>query len=113
MQKGTLKMETSFEMEPADGLKYPEWQRPLQEAIVELDKDKLKTRLAAVETAITNRLQAISRSPDHRAERQAIEDARALILAIRRDNFGLPDQEQSRSGGKLDNQAADSDQPAA
>src|SRR5207249_6436357 len=45
-------------------------------------------RVTAAETAIFNRIQAIS--PEHIAERQAIEDALANLRTIRRENLGLP-----------------------
>jgi len=44
--------------------------------------------VTAAETAIFNRIQAIS--PEHAAERQAIEDALANLRVLRRDNLGLP-----------------------
>jgi hypothetical protein len=66
-------------MEPAESLKYPEWQKLLQEALLELDPEKLKQRVAAAETAIFKRLQAMSQDRDHTAERQAIEDALASL----------------------------------
>ena len=46
-----------------------------QVALLELERKKLLERVTAAETAIFNRIQAIS--PEHAAERQAIEDALA------------------------------------
>src|SRR5881227_227457 len=54
---------------------YPEWQPEHLAALLELDSEKLRERVAAAETAIFNRLQAISQGSNHTAERQAIEDA--------------------------------------
>ena len=48
---------------------YPEWQNEYQAALLELDRKKLLERVMAAETAIFNRIQAIS--PSHAAERQA------------------------------------------
>ena len=68
---------------------YPEWQNKYQVALfLELDRKKLLERVTAAETAIFNRIQAIS--PEHAAERQAIEDALANLRLIRRENLGLP-----------------------
>jgi len=67
---------------------YPEWQNKYQVALLELDRKKLLERVTAAETAIFNRIQAIS--PEHAAERQAIEDALANLRVIRRENLGLP-----------------------
>jgi len=75
-------------------IKYPDWEKPLQEAVVEVDKDKLKSQVGAAETAIFNRLQAISRSPDHAAEHQAIADALALIRVLKRDALDFPEWEK-------------------
>jgi hypothetical protein len=62
-------VEIRFGSEDDGVIKYPDWQKPLQEALVEVEKDKLKSRVDAAETAIFNRLQVISRSSDHAAER--------------------------------------------
>ena len=48
---------------------YPEWQHEYQAALLELDTEELRERVAAAETAIFNRLQAISHDPDHTARK--------------------------------------------
>jgi len=73
---------------------YPEWQNEYQVALLELDRKKLLERVKAAETAIFNRLQAISHSSDAHAERQAIEDALASLRVLKRDNLGFPDWEK-------------------
>jgi hypothetical protein len=70
---------------------YPDWQNEYAAALVELDREKLSGRVEAAETAIFNRLQAISQSSDHRAEHQAIEDALAALRVLKRENLGFPD----------------------
>ncbi|PYV72367.1 MAG: hypothetical protein DMG96_26340 [Acidobacteria bacterium] len=70
---------------------YPEWQPEHLAALLELDSEKLRERVAAAETAIFNRLQAISQGSNHTAERQAIEDALASLRVLKRDNLGFPD----------------------
>ena len=60
----------------------------IQVALLELDRKKLLERVKAAESAIFNRIQAIS--PTLAAERQAIEDALANLRFIRRENLGLP-----------------------
>jgi hypothetical protein len=77
-----------------DDLEYPDWQRPVQAALVELDKDKLKERVAAAEAAIFERQQAISQSCDHHAEREAIEYALANLRVVKREILGFPDWEK-------------------
>lgn len=83
----------SFEQKVND-LKYPDWQTPLRDALLEFDKDKLKQRLTDVETAIYNRQQALSTSADSRDERQAIEDALVTLRVLKRDSLGFPDWEK-------------------
>jgi hypothetical protein len=61
---------------------------------LELDRAKLPERVAAVETAIYKRLQAIAQSSDYQAERQAIEDALASLRVLKRDSLGFPDWEK-------------------
>jgi hypothetical protein len=41
-------------------LKYPSWQTPLQEAILEFDPEKLAEKIQAVESLIFERLQVLS-----------------------------------------------------
>jgi hypothetical protein len=72
---------------------YPEWQHEYQAALLELDNEKLRERVAAAETAIFNRLQAISQGSNNTAERQALEDALASLRVLKRDNLGFPDWE--------------------
>jgi hypothetical protein len=73
---------------------YPEWQHEYQAALLELDCEKLLARVTAAETAIFNRMQAMSQNSDHSAERQAIEDALASLRALKRDTLGFPDWEK-------------------
>jgi hypothetical protein len=75
-------------------LRYPEWQQEYQVALLELEHEKLLERVAAAETAIFQRLQALSQSPDDQAERQAIEDALAGLRVLKREKLGFPDWEK-------------------
>jgi hypothetical protein len=77
-----------------DDLQYPDWQSPVQEALIELDKDKLKALVAEAEAAIFYRLQAISQDTDHTAERQAIQDAVATLRVVKREGLEFPDWEK-------------------
>jgi hypothetical protein len=65
------------------GIRYPEWQKAYEDALLELDLGKLPERIRAAEGAILARQRAINGSlDDHRAERQAIEDALALLRIL-------------------------------
>jgi hypothetical protein len=56
-------------------LRYPEWQKPYHDALLELNPQKLVQRVNEAETAILSRLQEIRIGSDSRLEAQAIEDA--------------------------------------
>jgi hypothetical protein len=76
---------------PTSKIPYPEWQAEYLAALLEVDRKKLFERVTAAETAIFNRLQAMSHTSDGHAERQAIEDALASLRVLKRDNLGFPD----------------------
>jgi hypothetical protein len=76
-------------------IQYPEWQPAFQAALIEVDPKKILERVHLAETAIFNRLQVMSNSPDSRAERQAIESALAGLRVIKRENLGFPDWEKT------------------
>jgi hypothetical protein len=66
-----------------------------------------ESELQPQETAIFNRLQAISQGSNHSAERQAIEDALASLRVLKRDNLGFPDGKRSEhSRGNVVEQSA-------
>jgi len=76
---------------PSPRILYPEWQNEYQAALVELDLKRLPERVAAAESAIFNRIQVISQSSDHQAERQTIDDALAALRILKRDELGFPE----------------------
>ncbi len=73
------------------GLKYPEWQVPLEDAIVESDLKKLPARIHAVETLISERLKQLDTSEDGGAEREAINTALNILRVIKRERLNFPD----------------------
>lgn len=75
-----------------DGLKFPEWQLPLQDLILEFDRTRLREKMQRVEAIIYDRLQQLPQNGDvHVAERDAISDAASILRAIKRDKLGYPD----------------------
>jgi hypothetical protein len=56
-------------------LRYPEWQKPYCDALLEPNPQKLAERVNEAERAILYRLQEIRIGSDNRMEAQAIEDA--------------------------------------
>jgi hypothetical protein len=68
-------------------LKFPQWQAPLQQALLEFDPAKLREKIKSVEALIQQRIQELSQSADGHAERLAISDALSLLRIIKRDRF--------------------------
>ncbi len=76
------------ETEPGrmDELKYPEWQEPFRQALLESDREELKEQLMAVETVIVKRLESIAEDSAYREEQQAIRDALSTIRILKRES---------------------------
>ena len=72
-------------------LKYPEWQAPLQELILEFDREKLPGKRQNVEILISKRLQQLRDEMDGLAEVQALNDGLAVLRIIKRDKLDYPD----------------------
>ena len=72
-------------------LKFPEWQVPLQDLILEFDSKKLGEKVQKVETVIFERQQQLYQGSDGRAEREALNDGLNIIRVIKRDKLGFPD----------------------
>ncbi len=83
VQSGDHSPET--EAEPMDDLRYPEWQEPFRQALLEVNRERLNERLNSMETAIVRRMDAISDNPAHRDECQAIRDALSTIRILKRE----------------------------
>ena len=66
-------------------VRYAEWQDLYKEALLELDEKKLRDRIAAAQTAISNRLETLFGESNHEAERQAIEDAFSALRVLKRN----------------------------
>jgi hypothetical protein len=61
-------------------LKFPQWQKPLQELLVHLQETDIASRIAAVENTIRSRLRIMT--PADREERQALEDALSTLTVV-------------------------------
>lgn len=72
----------------SDGeLRFPDWQGPLQEAILEFDSVRLQEQVKKVEAFIQQRTQKLSKSADGHDERVAINDALTLLRIIKRERL--------------------------
>jgi hypothetical protein len=73
--------------------KYPEWQRPLQDVILEFDREKLPPKIEKMEALILERLQQLSQGKDGHDEREAVNHALSILRMIKRDKLDFPDWE--------------------
>ncbi len=75
----------------SDGdLKFPQWQEPLRELILEFDREQVLEKLPKVEGLILERLRQLRQGSDGHGEQDAISDALSLLGVIRRDKLGIP-----------------------
>ena len=74
-------------------LKFPEWQAPLQDLILEFDPIKLEEKIREVETLLFGRLQQLDHGNDSRDEKIALQDALSIIRIMKRDRLESPDSE--------------------
>jgi hypothetical protein len=73
----------------SDGeLKFPEWQEPLRDVILEFDPEQLREKLPKVEMLIFERLQQLRYGPDGHDEEEAINDALRVLQMLRREKLG-------------------------
>jgi hypothetical protein len=73
----------SVEANSNEQLQYPQWQEAYRMALLELDSEKLKQRVAAAEALIFARRQAIEGDADRRDERHAIQDALSGLKVLK------------------------------
>jgi hypothetical protein len=64
-------------------LMYPKWQKFYEDALLELDKEKLRMRVVAAERAMRDRLEEIAHTGEP-LELQAIEDAIGMLRTLTR-----------------------------
>jgi hypothetical protein len=72
-------------------LKFSEWQAPVQELLLEFDRERLVEKVAKVEALIFERLQRPVKTDDDRAERESVKQAVFILRMIKRDRLGFPD----------------------
>ena len=76
-------------------LKYPEWQVPLQEVILEFDLDQLPGKIQRLETLIFQRLQALRSTNDGADERHAIANGVEILRTVKKERLDFPDWKQN------------------
>jgi hypothetical protein len=76
-------------------LRYPEWQKPYHDALLEPNPQKLVQRVNEAERAILSRLQEIRIGSDSRMEAQAIEDALNGLRVLKNETVKFKRSENS------------------
>jgi hypothetical protein len=71
-------------------LEYSGWQKPYLDAMLEMNPDRLKDRVASAEAAIRLRLRELADSLDSQAERQSLADARNGLLVLKKETSAPP-----------------------
>ena len=74
-------------MGDSEELKYPSWQIPLHEAMLEVNPEKLAKKILEVEALICARLLEMASDTDHRDEREAIVDAVAILRLLKKEEL--------------------------
>lgn len=75
-------------------LKFPEWQGPFREVLLEFDGEKLKEKIHRMETLITERIRQLQEKGNGQVEQRALFDALSMLRTIKRDKLGFPDWKQ-------------------
>jgi len=73
------------------GLNQFGWQKPLRDALLELDPEQLQRKVTEAETAIFERLQELSLTPDSTEERRALQDATNSLRVLKKESLQYPD----------------------
>ena len=74
----------------APDLKYSSWQEPYLDAMLEMNPDRLKDRVASAEAAIQLRLRELADAPESQLERQCLADARNGLLVLEKETAAPP-----------------------
>ena len=82
-------------------LRFPEWQKPCEDALLEPDPQRLFQRVMVAETAMFDRIHAMANSPTN-VELGAIADMLKYFLDLVANTFILPDSEERETKAPLE-----------
>jgi hypothetical protein len=68
----------------ATQLRYPQWQEPLLQAVMETKPNSLTGKIQIAETAISQRLIELDSNPTSKEERVALSDAVSTLRVLKR-----------------------------
>lgn len=74
-------------------LRFPIWQKPYLDALIELNLKTLPQRVAEAEKAIFLRSRALAINPAGQDERQALDDALFSLRCLKRQKLNFPNWE--------------------
>ena len=75
-----------------DDFRFPEWQEPLQELVLEFDLVRLHKKMQRVAALLRDRLQQMQDWAEaHTAEREALGDAISVFRVIKREDLDFAD----------------------
>jgi hypothetical protein len=85
---GECDSDSGFNMQSLfmENLPYPDWQAPLQAALLELNEEKLRQHVAATKMAIAERLMSLASETNCRDEQQALADAMSTLRVLMRED---------------------------
>jgi hypothetical protein len=69
----------------SEELKYPLWQQPLQEALIEFDPQKMRVKMQKAEATIYDRLQTLVDGEHSVEEREALSAGLSTLRTLKRD----------------------------
>ena len=75
-------------------LRFPNWQREYESAVLETDKSVLFKRVEVAEAAILTRRDALEHDSSSQTERGGIEEALAKLRVLKRDRLHFGDTEK-------------------
>jgi hypothetical protein len=75
-------------------LRFPNWQREYESALLETDESVLFKRVEVAETAILTRRDALEHDSSSQTERGGIEEALAKLRVLKRDRLHFGDTEK-------------------
>jgi len=71
------------------GLKYPQWQKPLAEAILEFNPQHLREKVQRAEEAIAKRVEELALERGDQRECLALYDALSILRSVKKDRLGI------------------------
>jgi len=73
---------SNFPLEPEEGFKYPDWQKPYLDALIAPEAE-LREKVDSAENILRRRLGLLSVDEQHLAERRALEAALGSLRILR------------------------------